>query len=645
MLLAYKYGAKPPLQWTAEHEEILELRRQLWNDLREVYLEFVAREEAIFREAGGDELAAIEAALERSEQEIRAGQERRLALRQAARGLVETPDLDAEIREAIRRKRAVRARYWQQIASLRRREDVGPRIRDLRGERTRALAHIACGHSRRYKRLKDGDYNDVYRSFMRAITPTIAKRKGPPREKERSPADDAASLYVQLPGGRTWTQLTQPIRSARHKVQIIENYRPNARITRRWCLLRVQVADRLWLEIPFRLCREVPAGARIKALRIVRVPRPGRRHWYDWSVVLSLDTGVEVAPVMPRGDERSAWLGINWRVTSDGIRLLDGLHADGSRLQVLVPQDIRMQWAYSRMLEGALRQRRNAIRERDEKWLADGMVPEGHRDQAHDAIANHGRGHLRDLARAGDTPELRLWVEGLPMRDHHEAILSLDGMQDRASYFDELARVLGDVHGFERVHSLRAKLARRRRDLYQRVAREIVSRCDRIYIGELDGPEVIATQDIEVQLRGVLPLSSRHLRTIYAPFDLRAAIEWQAKKVGVEVISVPAKDASRTCPVHGTDMYGEDGLRKADLWLPCEECGESWDRDLAYALNVMAASAPTVRERLVWPSSPSECSQIAIVNLVAEVERRVRVQGGHHSRVQHKAGKVLAIEV
>jgi hypothetical protein len=613
---ALKCGAKAPLAWTDAHEETLRLADRLWDDLRWIWI-LGNRYQAYREDATGDvELLESRAAHRTAEAAVDAAFAARRAWRQRERRGGSTPEIEAEIDCAIRRRRETRSALAS--ASKRVRKEIREDLARIWRARDRAMQDVACGVGRRYPELHDGVYNDVLARFRTAAH--RAAKIG--RVVRRSAEHPARSLYVQFPGGRAWVDLCKPSTRAHLAEATL-----SPRVANRWRLLRLRAnAAGLMAEVPIRVDREPAEGSRVKGVRLVRDGR-------EWYAVFSID-GPVLTPIVKGAG--TLYVGTNWRQMRDGsLRTLAGVDEGGLRVEVCLPPEHAESARYADLLQSAL------------DLAADGVaISLG--ESAAEIRRRRDWPALRRLAMESADADLVTWVRGEHQgRALHDALLEARRRAngDAEKYATECAWILGDAAGRRRVEGMRAQAMRRREDLYRRAARWICERYGRVVIAESDGRDLARVLDTETGQETPLPLSARRARQYAAPYSLESAVRWAATRAAVEYVERPAVDMSHRCPICQSEMHRSEADR-ARLVLRCEEHGE-WDRDHALALalwraEIDAARVPEERERWDWHAEAGERSRARIVRVDMEVEARLRGGRPAHSRLRYASGVALA---
>lgn len=664
IVYALRHGAGPPLNWGGALDRIVAAKVSLWNDLVNSFTQELEEERHLVGCAADERLVGLWSTASAASRALREAKDKRSELRRRARQKVATPDLDAEIARLVRERRDAQRAASEMERRLRRSSGVGGRLSALRTEARAERRCIACGRDRRYPELGPGDSNDCFRSFEEAVA---AFRKGRRQRPKHHNEGDDVSLYVQLaaqnvggervvePGRRrakivggelrgwTWADLTS---GRRRKAAVIHPYDVGLRNPEKWALLRLCVSSAATLEIPFRVHRLPPPGSMLKGVRVVRRRHTGRPPGsYEWSVVWTVaaqDKDVRGG----REDYLRIWGGVNWRITEQGIRVLEAVAEDGTHITVALPlrwlEEIRRLDA----LERGLGQAREAAREKLSKALelSQDYIPLEDQERISDAVRKDApREALLRVAESavvgldGETVcTLRRWARGTVGGPAvRRAILDLHhrGL-DRDAEAAELAALLGERRGAQHAADLRRKFTRRRRDLYRRAARWLALNCSSLVMADLDGSQL-------QRPRG-LPRGARRLRAALAPFELLQDMRWQARKHDAEFVDADCAWASRTCPVHPHIDTFKD-VRDSALEGRCEECGCAWDRDRALALNLLRNDSPHEFARWLTVHHPERFSTVDVVGEISTQGKQVNQRSGLRLRRVHENSTEMGI--
>lgn len=605
---ALRLGAKPPIAWTAEHERAFVLCDQLWDDLRAVWIRALVWQEAREDATGDSELLAARSAEREARAGVDAAFDARRAARKSSRSREVAPEIETEIKRAIGVQREARKALY--AAAKRVRGAIREDLRAIWKMRDRVLYLVAAGVQRRYPEMHFGPYNDVLARFK--IAARAAAKKG--RVVQRAERHPSQSLYQQVTGARqSWAGLHR----ASAVVQL-EPYALPAAKAGRWELLSIRCDQSgTMLRLPVRVDRLPAENSRIKGVRVVRRGR-------EWHAVVSIE-GPVLTPI-----ERGAgtlYCGLNWRSTSQGLRVLDGIDEEGTRVRVNLPHEMVASVTYSDLLLSAL--------DRAAEIAGQSL------DRA-DLVRSRDWPALRAIAVESGDADLVTWARGEARgRDLHDALLRVRraARGDAEKQAIGAAAVVGDAVGRRQVEGLRSKALRRREDLYRRCARWICERYSRIVLGQIDGAK-LARLEAEDGTPTDLPAPARRNRQMAAPYAMASALRWAAARAGIECIEAETVDLSHVCPICGEEMERSPGDR-ARLNLYCTTHGQ-WDRDHALALALWRDDAPADRERWLGHASLEQRSQARIVRVEAEVEARLQSVRPPLSRLRYVCGRALA---
>lgn len=332
MILNFKYGLFPPTDWDDICEREIRLQDDLWNRLVGIELNYrdevetTIRQYALYRELD-DQIAVLDARFEALLSERR-------ARRKAARAKIATPDLDAQIEEIVKRRRAM----WADIKKARAaafktyRDELKP-LADKRYDDI-TLARQESG-------LWWGNYNAVIASFDATL------RRIKPWQTPRALGVEgrlAGRLSVQIQQGCPAPAFLAGARSEARldmdEAQWIKRGKKNWRPRRAVLTATVRRDGRLnrktatW---PVLMHRPLPDGAVVKSLTITRRrPVPSARAW-KWEVTLSVD----IPDPSGSGPVRQvAGVDLGWRKVEAGLRVATIATSPGGVEHVLLPADM-----------------------------------------------------------------------------------------------------------------------------------------------------------------------------------------------------------------------------------------------------------------------------------------------------------------
>lgn len=171
----------------------------------------------------------------------------------------------------------------------------------------------------------------------------------------------------------------------------------------------------------------------------------------------------------------------------------------------------------------------------------------------------------------------------------------------------------GTVHSGAKVNGLRARHRRLRQKLQKKgtkAARRLLKKRGRkehrfgkhenhciskqIVKKAKDTKRAIAIENLTgIRLRTTVRKADRATHDSWSFYDLRAKIEYKARRAGVAVFAVDPRNTSRTCPVCGCI---DKANRKTQSQFLCVRCGHSGLADTIAAINISrrAASKPAI---------------------------------------------------
>ena len=548
--LVYAYGAQVPLDNPHLQEE-LRKQRAFWDALVDADRTAEWALDDRMKAESPEYTAAVQALIDTA-QAVGEAIERRNAERAKTRA--RATSVDDEVKERISTRNAARKEVWRLAV-------------EWRKANQEAFAEHQEALKAEFKRLRQNsglywaNYNRVLDSFQRARQQT---RKLGRRVRPSDPARDDGILEVQIQ--RTASGLgAAAVELHAGKVSPLQIDAPpagveflpatrrkrEARVTAR---MRVDAAGHM-LEFPVVLHRPLPAGTRIKRAQLV-----WRREGDRWRGKLCLTVS---SPKQEPAHESTAACGVDlgWRLQKDGaLRVATVLDTNGRMRTYTLPAD------WMRGMDQV---------ERLSKHVSDGLVEVGtylHTDEAPE--------DLRQYA-ARWTPK------------RSSGYIDAQGLHDavRARRWDVPAEVL---HWYERFRhlsvwraNLRAKLLRRRREVYRLLAVELASEYALIGIEGMDLSTMARTKKRDDATPPELHAAARAQRQRAAVHLLREEIEHQARKRGASIVRETAKTTTR-CRSCGEVTGQADRSRL--IWT-CEHCSAVWDQDHNAASNLLAAAA------------------------------------------------------
>ena len=117
-----------------------------------------------------------------------------------------------------------------------------------------------------------------------------------------------------------------------------------------------------------------------------------------------------------------------------------------------------------------------------------------------------------------------------------------------------------------------------------------------------DTKRAIALEDLTgIRERTTVRKAQRATHSSWAFYDLRAKIEYKARRAGVTVLAVDPRNTSRTCPVCG---HIDKANRRTQSQFLCVSCGYSQTADTVAAINIGCRAAVN-RPNVSRPTEPT----------------------------------------
>lgn len=548
----YAYGCGEPVDGIEHILAESQRARALWDKLVDIERDHDRR---TIDSACADEpaIAALIEHLCALSAQIGALIDERRALRAKAREKVPTPQVDSALDHLVPERRAERSALWRGLAKWRQAHKDTVRELEL-GRRGEVSA------ARRASGLYWGNYNRVVSDYERARRTVRTKGR---RLRQSDPMRERGILTVQIQRTRTGLGASfdelfgavpalriEPIDAAAHDPALPRAER--ARRYRTWLTIRVDAAGHT-ARLRLHLHRPVPHEARIKSAALTWHPE-GERLRYRLNLTLSMP-----ARVVEHSEKSACGIDLGWRLQDEGSLLVATLvNTRGELRRYTLPRD----------------------------WMA-GM----------DQIARLGKHiddetlHLAELTEHMALPAVlreafARWHKGLGAK-HIDTVALHDGVRELA--FKVPAPV---KHWYDRYRHLwlwrehlRAKLLRRRRELYRLMAREIASAHALIALDTLDLAMLARTKKREDGSDPELHALARAQRHRACLHELRRELYEQAAKHGAMVTEVSGPSTLRCA---GCGHENQPANRAKRVWR-CEGCAREWDQDVN-AARVMLAS-------------------------------------------------------
>jgi len=488
------------------------------------------------------------------------------AERARARAKVDTPELDKQIAELAKARRESRSALWPLLQDWRKEHRY--LLRDIEQQRKKEnkTARQQCG-------LFWGNYNRVLDSFERGRQ-LAKKRSGRMRFSDPQRKDGVLTVQIQRTKtglGASTDELFNGVVTACMIDQIDHTaFEPGrARSDRRkaaktWVDIRIDAAGNR-MKLPATIHRLPPEDARIKSVQLKWWAEGERRRW---QLCLTCTTPKTDTEHLARS---ACGIDLGWRKQPDGgLRIATVVDSDGKTEYLSLPPD----------------------------WMA-GM-DQVERLQQHiddETLTLAATWHLRVQDLPDDLREPLMgwrpkrgaaWVNQQALHDAVRRRIESVAPGQRADVPETIR------HWYNRFRHLgiwrdrlRAKLLRRRRELFRLFARKTAQRYSLIGLEKFDLSAVARTR-IRAPEAGdnELHAAARALRQRAAASEFRTELEHQAAKAGATVTKVDSNKTTCICHACGHDNKKPKRQRERLIWS-CENCGATWDQDMNAAQNVL----------------------------------------------------------
>ncbi len=337
----YAYACAVPTEgWAAA---VAEQARQwdLWDAL--VRMDAQLRERELVQAEADPVVREARKALDAAQTALEQALAERRAARQAARGRIETPALDARIRALLTARREASRTLWTAVAAWRRAHAA--EVQALRQERAAAVSTL-----RRQSGCYWGYYNRVLDAYERARTQGFRTGR-PPRPIDPRRRDGVLTVQIQ----RTRTGLgaaPDEVLAGKAGGAVALVPTPQGPGTHR-LILRIDAAGHR-LVCPVWLHRPLPPNGRIKSVQWTW--QRGEAHW-RYQVAFTVTCPAPPAPAHPSTD--AAGLDLGYRRQADGGLLVGTLvGSDRSVRRYVLPASWLAALDYAESLLGSSDDRR-----------------------------------------------------------------------------------------------------------------------------------------------------------------------------------------------------------------------------------------------------------------------------------------------
>lgn len=557
--LVYAYGAIPP--HTNEHVMAeIEKQRLMWNALVDVDREHERNLDALMRETMPEyEEAAryLDQCWEKLRETIGMRNQERVKLRKK-----EVP-MNQAVKEAVSLRNHARKNTWKVAAKWRREnKDLLKKVNEIRKEKVKAV--------RQNSGLYWGNYNRVLDSYETARK--LCMKKGRKVQYfDESRVDGCLTVQVQRTKSGLGASPDELMNGSFYPVQIKHvdpevEMLPRAARTRACkteLTMRVDAAGHM-VTCPLWLHRSMPRNARIKRAQLVW-KKEGEQIKGKLCLTISQEKQEKINPaVSARG------IDMGWRKQADGSLLVaTSVSSDGEWFCYALPAD----W-----MKGM-----DQV-ERLHAHIDDGLLV------AADFIYKN-KESLPEIITSSSSWKPGLGARHVNAQALHDAVRAL-----KWEVPDEI------LHWYKRYRhlslwrdNLRAKLIRRRREIYRLAARKIALSSAVVGIEDMDLSKMAMTKKRDDAQENELWEEARANRVRACVHQLRSEIEHQAAKHGTQVIYATANTTMR-CRDCGS-VTGQN-RREKKVWT-CENCGARWDQDHNAAGNLLAVAVDNANVELL----------------------------------------------
>lgn len=426
-----------------------------------------------------------------------------------------------------------------------------------------AQSRAAKVAARQTSRLYFGTYNDVMQRFEVAASQRYKHGRKPARLRRKEDHETDGTLTVQITGGghpaAAMSSYAQCALAEDGTVRLRVGTVYYGEPMLRGQLVRYERYGARFATLKIAYHRPLPADGTVKLIRLTR--RRGE-YWLTFSVA-------QPEPAPRPMLARMVGININWRETTDGLRVAAVAAEREHAEMVVLPAEHQRRHARVAELEGEIDTLRDAV------W------------EAHRAV----NGLPIDVSYMLSVSSASyLDPDRLADRVLHALREDLSVPQSLIDWRKAHRRLRDEADG------LRGRLARQRREAYRLAALRIVRAADAIGLEDIDLSQMALHESQPDGGQSDLHQRARRNRVIAAPHELMHWVRSTAEREGVEVHTVPAAYVSQTCSACGGAMGAS-----AELYVTCPACAITHDRD--------ANAAANVRERLIAIVHAKERSQ------------------------------------
>lgn len=554
MIKVYRYKLWPPVAGEELVREQMRLAHRYQNELVEI--ERWRRDETRRLTCSDRAVAQIDVQVAEVQARVDAGRGEIKSARAEGRAYVD----EAEDRAPITADRAELRRLWKERKAVAKVARAKPAMAD-------ALRSVDA-EARARAKAKRGEFSSLglyWGTYLIVEQAMDAARRGKmdPRFKRW---DGSGSVAVQIQNGMPVERAMdcadgrlrldlrpQPARPGKERAKMLPRV-----------LLRVGSDGRapVWAEWPVsyptrssgrQIGRELPEGSTVRWAR-VKLTRRGTKD--RWELFLTVD----VPDAVSHGSGRFVGIDLGWRETPDGIRVATWSDGSGDGFLAVDPV-VSKRLAEVEEIRSARDKALEQIKLATILWMAKRDLPGWMRERC---------SHIHQWRAAA-----RFAALVLAWRDQRFA-----GDEDGYDALEDWRQT--DKRLFEREASLRARALDRRLDQYRNFAAYLAERYETLVLEKFnlagmarlnqpeEGPNVART--------------ARGNRHEAAASILREKLKWAFVSRGGTVVDVGAAYTSRRCHLCGCNEPWAD---PSELVHTCAACGETWDRDLNGARNIV----------------------------------------------------------
>jgi hypothetical protein len=556
--------AKPPVIGAEVVDQQLSAAHRYYNRLIEIERERRARYRAE-RDRLFPELEAAQAEADRLDAELEAKRAEIKKLHANQRSRVTPPDAKREVERLKEERRLASAK----AKALRTAAKESPELKAAALVIDEEFAAIL-----KSARAECGAFWPTYMGVEAAVRRASSSSKVEPRFK-RWTGDGTISM--QLQGGISWEHL---VGGADSRVRFVRGgyatahgaHSPSKRTLdgRVWIRVGSDGRKPVWAVFPCRIWRLPPRDAQIKWVHVDRIKRANR---YRWQVRFVL--GRETGWAKPCAESGTVGVDLGWRLMPDGLRVAYWVGDDGGEGQLLLPHSILQRKQTSEELRSIRDVNYDTFKLRLASWLDGRELPDWlaeivqHLPKWRSPSRAERLYHVwREKRFDGDEDGYRLvaeWRNGLPNaasgRRHYEP------------------NAHGDLHLWRYETGTRLRLAKARKDLYRKFARELAAHYAECHVEKIQMAKLVRRPEAEEESPDGATI---HYRMIAAVAELVECL----KQSGMRVTEIPAKDSTRAHSVCGHVSKWSESER-GGLYVTCEGCRDVYDQDQNAARNFL----------------------------------------------------------